>query len=90
MNAKDALKIAEIAIDHLDVIQDLTKFAGAGASAALASISHIVGILKAGVDGKVAAADVARELAELRTRLAANDTAADTALDKKFRGGDGS
>lgn len=83
-HVKSAFRIAELALDSLETIQRLTHFGGEGATAALASISNIVGVLQDGIAGKSSPADVERELAELKTHLADNDSAADAALRQKF------
>ncbi len=89
MNTKDALRMAVVAIDGIDLIQRLTKFGGAGATSALASISNVAGLLQAGAEGKLTSAEVASELLEMRDRLADNDSAADAELMAKFDNTDG-
>lgn len=83
-HTKDALKMASLAIDSLETIQRLTQFGGGGATAALASISHLVGILQHGLEGKATPLDVYREIGALRARIGDNDAAADAALAAKF------
>ncbi len=84
MNTRDALRMAQLAIDSLGMIQGLTRHSGGGATAALASISHIVGTLQSGLDGKATPAEIATQLLELRERISDNDAAANAAVDAKF------
>lgn len=83
-HTKEALKMAAIAIDGLEMIQGLTRFGGPGATAALATISNIVGTLQHGLDGKTTPDAVASELDALRAQLLNNDDAADAELREKF------
>jgi len=50
-------------------------------------IERMTDALIAGFDGKMTSDEVEKHLLELSERLAANDQAADTALDKKFPSG---
>lgn len=81
---KDALKMAGLAIDGLELIQSLTGVGGDKAAAALRSIDKVVASLRDGLDGKTTPDVVAHELDALRASLLNNDDAADAALRDKF------
>ncbi len=84
MNAKDALRMAGLAIDALAMIQSYSRIGGASAAGALATIDAIVTAVRDGLDGKASPDQVATDLQALYTGIEANDAAADTALDRKF------
>lgn len=81
---KKALRMAELAIDGLEVIQGLTKLGGEKAEHALQAIGKIVDTLQSGFDGKATATDVGEMLDLLRAELLNNDAAADAALKARF------
>lgn len=81
---KDALRMAAIAIDGLEVIQSLTQVGGPSATAALAAIDKIVSALRDGFDGKTAPEIVAHEIKALHATLAADDAEADEIIRKRL------
>lgn len=81
---KDALKMAALAIDGLEVIQGLTKIGGDKAAKALEAIDKVVATLRDGLDGHTSPEIVGHELDALRAELLNNDAAADAALRDKF------
>lgn len=81
---KDALKMAELAIDGLELIQGLTRIGGDKAAAALRAIDKVVSTLHDGMDGKTTPDIVAHELDALRADLLNNDADADAALRERF------
>lgn len=85
MNTKDALKMAAVAIDGLEVIQSMTRIGGDRAADALAAIDRVVASLRDGLGGKASAQAVANEIDALFNGLAANDAAADAALAERFK-----
>lgn len=84
MKTKDALRMAGMTIDALSLIQHYSRIGGDSAAGALATIDAIVTTLRDGLDGKTTPDEVAIDLQALYTGIAANDAAADTALDRKF------
>lgn len=84
MTTKDALRMAGLAIDGLEIIQGMTKIGGDRAAAALKAIDKVVTSLRDGLDGVASPQAVANELDALRNSLAENDAAADAALREKF------
>lgn len=84
MTTKDALRMAGLAIDGLEIIQGMTKIGGDRAAAALKAIDKVVNSLRDGLDGVASPQAVANELDALRNSLAENDASADTALREKF------
>jgi hypothetical protein len=83
---KEALRMAGLAVDAIGMIQGYTKLGGDKAAAALKAIGAIVSAVQGGLDGKAAPDEVARDLQALYSGLEDNDAAADSALDRKFRG----
>lgn len=81
---KTALKMAEVAIDGLEVIQAMTKIGGDKAAAALQAIDKVVSTLRDGLDGVASPQTVVLELDALRAQLLSNDAAADAALRARF------
>lgn len=86
MTTRDALKMAAVAIDGLELIQRLTKVGGDKAGAALATIDSLVASLQAGLDGKLSPQAVLARIDLLRDSIRANDAAADAAAAAKFGG----
>ena len=84
MNIKDALRMAALGVDGLQLIQNLTSVGGDKAEAALKAIDAIVQSLQDGFDGTTTPDVVATELDVLRTRLAQNDEAALARLRERF------
>jgi hypothetical protein len=84
--AKDALKMSEIAISALESIQDLTTVGVDKAPDALQTIGAIVGSLLEGFAGKTTPDVVEAELHALVSRA----TSAETRIDEKFDHGDSS
>lgn len=85
MNAKQALAMAGLAIDGLEVIQAMTRLGGDKAQAALQSIDKVIATLKEGMDGKAPQQAVSGEIDALFIALAGNDEAADQALLARFK-----
>jgi len=81
---QDALKFADVFFDNLDGMQALTQFGSEGASAALATLSNVIGILQNARDGKIAPVDADAEIKTLLGGRAENRAAARARLDKKF------
>lgn len=81
---KDALKMAGLAVDGLELIQGLTGVGGLPAAKALQAIDKVVKTLRDGMEGKTSPEIVARDLDSLRAELLNNDAAADAALREKF------
>ena len=81
---KKALRMAEVAIDGLEVIQGMTKVGGDKAADALRAIGAVIDVLQEGFDGKATSDDVANQLDVLRAELLNNDAAADAALKARF------
>lgn len=86
MTVKDALKMADVAIDALSMIRGLTKVGGDKTASALAAVGAIVDTLQDGLAGKTSPEIIAAELDALIRRIADNDAAADAALDARFPG----
>lgn len=82
---KEALRMAGLAIDALELIQGYTKLGGSKAAVALKTIDAIVTTVRDGLDGKATPDEVAHDLQVLYVGLEANDATADTALDRKFK-----
>lgn len=81
---KDALRIAGIAIDALQMIQGLTKVGGDKAAAALEAIDKVVTSVNDGVAGNTSPELVERDLDALRAELLNNDAAIDARLRERF------
>lgn len=81
---KEALKMAAVAIDGLELIQGMTGVGGDRAAAALRAIDKVVATLRDGIDGKTSPEIVARDLDALRAQLLDNDAEADAALKARF------
>lgn len=81
---KDALRMAGLAIDGLEIIQGMTKIGGDRAAAALRAIDKVVASLRDGLDGIASPQAVANEIEALRNSLTANDAGVDAALRDKF------
>lgn len=84
MNARDALKVADIALDALDALERLTHVGGDGAVAALAAIRGIVHSLQEASSGAISPQTALTQIEALTSALATNDTAADAAARAKF------
>ena len=84
MTAKDALKMAGLAVGQLGLIQALTTIGGGGAGLALSAIGKIVEALQGGFDGKTTPEMVEADLAKLLGQIASNDKLVDAALATKF------
>lgn len=88
MNARDVLKMADVALDGIELIQQLTKVGGEKAAASLAAVGSVVTALIAGFDGKLSPQSVLAHIEVLHDGLRGNDAAADAAVAKKFGGGE--
>ena len=84
MNLKTALKVADLVVDGLDVIQGITRIGGDDAAKALAAIDKVIATLKEGMNGTASPQAVSAEIDALFVSIASNDNAADAALKKKF------
>lgn len=76
MTTRDALKVAELTLDGLEILKGLAPVGSA--------IARVVETLLDGAHGKASPQAVAGELDELRTAIAANDAAALESLKKKW------
>lgn len=87
MTTKQALQALGIVVDALPAVRQMLGVGSsridAGAVAASAALDAII----AGLDGSASPQEVLARVEQLRAELAANDAAADTALDAKFKGG---
>lgn len=87
MTAKQALQALGIVVDALPAVRQMlgvgSSRVDAGAVAASAALDAII----AGLDGSASPQEVLMHVEQLRAELAANDAAADSALDAKFKGG---
>lgn len=86
MKARDALKVADIALDALDGLERLTHIGGDGAVAALAAIRGIVHSLQEAAGGKITPQAALSQIEALTQALLANDAGADAAVGTKFGG----
>lgn len=85
IDVKDALKIADVAFDALQVIQALTGVGGDKAADALAKIDRIVSAIHDGAAGKTSPEIVASDIAALAHSLELNDDAAMRRLKARFK-----
>ncbi|UCC72055.1 MAG: hypothetical protein JSV86_17055 [Gemmatimonadota bacterium] len=84
-NREEAFDLAELAIDGLNAIAAAVGGATAGtAGGVLTVVRVILATIEEGFDGKITPERVREELAKLNLSLAANDDAADAALQDKF------
>lgn len=83
--ARTALKIADVAITGLEMIEKLTNVGGDKAEAALAGVRAAIELLKKGLAGEATPQAVLTQIETLSSDLAANDAAADAAVDAKFK-----
>jgi hypothetical protein len=83
MNAKEALRMAGVAIDGLAMLDDLIGL-GKPVEATLEAIKAALKAIRGGVDGDLSPQAVLIQLESLHEQLAANDAAADAGLSKRF------
>jgi hypothetical protein len=90
--AKKFFDMSSVALSALELVGDIAKgelgSRGTSAVELLELIAKIVEKVKAGFDGTVSAADIKAEIAKMRSDIAANDAAADAAVDEKFPKGE--
>lgn len=88
MKAKQVLQAIDVAVDALPAIRKMLGVGSsridAGAVAASAALDAVI----AGIDGSASPQEVLTRIEQLRAELAANDAAADAALDAKFPRGE--
>lgn len=83
--ARDALKMFDITLDAIKLIQAYTKLGGDDAANALIAIDSVVDRLGDGFSGEIDLATIESEIKTLLTVLNANDAKARAALDAKRR-----
>lgn len=81
---RNYLKMFENALQGLETIQGVTKTGGPGAATALQTIDAIVTSILGGFTGALTPDEVEKQLDDLKAKIAANDAAADAAVDSKF------
>lgn len=80
-----ALDLAEIAVETLNVIAQIIGGATATTSASAVTIINVIlNTLRQGFEGKITAEQVRKDLQKLFSSLDLNDQAADKALEEKF------
>jgi hypothetical protein len=81
-----ALEMAEVAVETLNVIAQIIGGAVATTSAgAITVLRVILATVQEGFEGKITAEQVRHELEKFTTSMSTNDTAADKALEDKFK-----
>lgn len=80
----DLAKYADPVIRALELVQSLTGVGGAPAAEALQAIAAILHTLEAGVAAQLSAADILADLDKLAPGEAADDTAAQAAIEAKW------
>lgn len=82
----EALRLAELGCDALDIIAKLVGGATAGTSASVVTVLRIIlKTVSEGYEGKVTVEKVRAEIQKFADDLAVNDEAADQALKDKFK-----
>ena len=84
-NPKEAIELANLAVDGLSAIANVVALAKADSAAgAITLIRVILSTIKEGFEGKITINRVREEMDKLTSSLAANDSTANTALNDKF------
>lgn len=87
MNTKEALQAVGVAVDALPLIRKMLGVGSDKADAVIAGAGAALDAVIAGLDGSASPQEVLLRVEALHQALLANDAAADSALDAKFRGG---
>lgn len=85
MNAKEALKLAALGLDALQIIQSLTRIGGDKAQQSLEAIDRITTTIQNGVEGRASLEAVTNELEHLKASIEANDDTFDRRLRERFK-----
>ena len=84
MKTKQVLQAIDVAVDALPAIRKMLGVGSSRIDAGAVAASAALDIVIAGLDGSASPQEVLTRIEQLRAELAANDTAADAALDAKF------